>query len=317
MLFNDYSVYGLTLRSAMPLSYPRAQAVGQPDVVLHEESDAWFEALARTASTPAIVGDWYEHSLLADGSDLLVWPGLFQFVVSTDGSRVTCGRLADATTESFESYLLGAVMSYALVRQGMEPLHATAVVVDGAAVAFAANSGMGKSTLAAAFLAAGHQVVTDDMFVLRDVNGCPSVFPGPRRIKLRPHVSQRFCASRMNLGVMNPWTDKWILPLQEDESSSGPLPVRAIFILEEPDDPAAPVVVERLPRADAVLALVGATANLQLRSPQRLRRQFDEAVRLTESIPVMRLSYPRRLELLPDVLQAVRAQVRHTEGALA
>ena len=53
------------------------------------------------------------------------------------------------------------------MKSGFEPLHATVVVVSGEAVAFLGESGYGKSSLAASFLDSGHQLLTDDLLILR------------------------------------------------------------------------------------------------------------------------------------------------------
>jgi serine kinase of HPr protein (carbohydrate metabolism regulator) len=51
----------------------------------------------------------------------------------------------------------------ALHLQGLLCLHGSGVGIDGSAVAFLANKGAGKSTLATALCAAGATLVTDDM----------------------------------------------------------------------------------------------------------------------------------------------------------
>ena len=58
------------------------------------------------------------------------------------------------------------MLSFSLLSLGYEPLHATAVVVDGEAVAFLGDCGYGKSTLGAAFLARGFPLLTDDVLAL-------------------------------------------------------------------------------------------------------------------------------------------------------
>ena len=46
--------------------------------------------------------------------------------------------------------MLGQALSFALVKQGFEPLHATVAVVDDEAVAFLGHNAFGKSTLTGA-----------------------------------------------------------------------------------------------------------------------------------------------------------------------
>ena len=92
-------------------------------------------------------------------------------------------------TESFQVYLLGQALSFALLKLGFEPLHATAVVVDGRAVALLGESGSGKSTLAAAFVDAGFQMLTDDVLMVHECRGEAMAYPGPARLKLFPKVA--------------------------------------------------------------------------------------------------------------------------------
>ena len=65
-------------------------------------------------------------------------------------------------------------------------LHASAVVLDGAAVAFTAPSGTGKSTLAAHLVAAGASFLTDDVLALDDRNGVVEAHSGPARTSVSP-----------------------------------------------------------------------------------------------------------------------------------
>src|SRR5204863_102769 len=101
-------------------------------------------------------------------------------------------RFDGASAESFQVYLLGQALSFALVKQGLEPLHATVVVVDGQGVAFLGDNGYGKSSLAACFLEGGYRLLTDDLLLLKASGGDVLAYPGPPRIKLFPEVARRF-----------------------------------------------------------------------------------------------------------------------------
>src|SRR5690606_16473868 len=62
--------------------------------------------------------------------------------------------------------LFGPVMACLLHRQGLLVLHGSAVVIDGEAHAFLGDKGSGKSTTAAALIAAGLPLVADDVVAL-------------------------------------------------------------------------------------------------------------------------------------------------------
>ena len=66
-------------------------------------------------------------------------------------------------------------------------LHSSAVEVDGRALMFVAPGRFGKTTLAAAFHAQGHRLLTEDLTCVR-VAGTPALLPGPPTLRLRPDV---------------------------------------------------------------------------------------------------------------------------------
>ena len=65
----------------------------------------------------------------------------------------------------------GLLVAYLLILDGQCVLHASAVEVDGAAVAFLGRSGIGKSTMATLCCAAGARLVTDDVLRLDTTSG--------------------------------------------------------------------------------------------------------------------------------------------------
>lgn len=86
----------------------------------------------------------------------------------------------DAETD-YELFLWGTVFGTVAWLNGLVPLHASAVDVGGRMIAFTADSGGGKSTLAAALAAMGHDHVCDDTLVLSlqrdEVYGLPDRKP--------------------------------------------------------------------------------------------------------------------------------------------
>jgi hypothetical protein len=226
-------------------------------------------------------------------------------VVSHDGRFVACGLIEPAAIESFQTYLLGHVLSFALITQGYEPLHATTVVVDGRAVAFLGHGGDGKSTLAAEFLDAGHQILTDDLLLIGQVDGTLYGFPGPPRIKLFPHIARRFLPRLASGAPVYPEAEKLIFPLAPDQHYREPAPLHGFFRLDSPGQDVPGIGLVALSGAHALLELVRSTFNVRIGGCERLRRQFLAAREWATRIPVRRLSYPRTLEMLEPVRRAI------------
>jgi hypothetical protein len=306
---HHYGVYGISLRSDIRLNYPEHPDPARVADVSIEHVDGLSLSHLLGGVHPQASGAWGEHALLPDGSIYLRWPELAEFVLSGDGGHIFCCAAAGAAAEMWQTYLLGQVLSFALVKKGIEPLHATAVVVNGRAVGFLGKAGQGKSTLAAAFVAAGHKVLSDDLLVLQETEHAVNGHPGPCRIKLFPDQAEHLLG--INDGVaMNTLTTKLVIPLAAHQCQSTAVPICALYLLETSTSTAGPGTrLSRLHPRRALIALVTHTFNRVMVAPDRLRRQFDSAARLAARVPVKRLTYARTLANLGSVRDAVLADI--------
>lgn len=308
----SYCLYGVRIKSVLPLPGPETTSSGRAAIELLSGSASLFSRARTEAGICPEEKEWFSHAGLSDGSDYLRWSGLFEFIVSADGHRIVCRELNRATYESFQTYLLGQVLSFALLKQGIEPLHSTSVVIDEIAVGFLGNCGYGKSSLGAAFLQEGYPLLTDDLLVLKERGDRFVAYPGPSRIKLFPEIARSVLGNRVNGTPMNNDTSKLVIPLGPDETVSpeGTFPLKAIYVLTPPAKfQGARITITPLSPRNAFLALIKNTFNTMVVNPQRLKRQFVMASRLVERVPVKSLSYPRALRRLPAVREAVRSDL--------
>jgi hypothetical protein len=305
-----YGVYGICLHSDILLALPEFPPDSQDSALAEIElSRATPESLsfATVGSELQQSEDWYEYSELPDGSIHVRWHGLGEFLVTGNGRRILCHQAPGASFESFQVYLLGQAISFALVRLGFEPLHGTVIVVNGEAIVLLGDSGFGKSTLAASFLNAGGSLLTDDLLILRPAVQRLDAYPGPPRIKLFPDSASRFFGSSAAAVPMNPETNKHVIPIRGPLRSASPAPVRAIYALTPPHEMQGdqPICIEELSAREGFLALLGNTFNCALVDSDRLRRQAAAASTILDCIAVKRLSYPRSLPRLREVREAI------------
>jgi len=301
-----YRAYGLGLESPVDLPSVREDPAAPPDVVIAPGDQQRFEA-ARASIPPAVAGDdWFRSGVLDDGAIYLRWTGLFEFLVSKDGRRIDYLGADTAALDSFVAYLLGQVLSFSLIARGIEALHATVVAVDGRAVGFVGDCGSGKSTLAAAMLSRGFPLVTDDLMVLAPAGRHWTVQPGIPRIKLFPSVARRVLG-RQGIGTpMNRGTSKLVLPLDGPQATTSEFPLDAIYAIDSararrPRGPA----VQSLHGSRALIEVVRAAFNLIVTDRDRVANQFAFATRVSSSVPIRRLTYPRTLSTLPEVCDVV------------
>ena len=310
----SYCVYGVHLKSVLPLSGPPLADSRTALAELSMGSASLFSRARREAGISPEKGDWFQYARLTDGSDYVQWSGLFEFLVSADGRRIACRELNGASPGAFQTYLLGQVLSFALLKHGIEPLHSTTMVINGEAVAFLGDSGYGKSSLGAAFLRVGYQLLTDDLLVLKEEGDQFMASPGPPRIKLFPEVARCLLGEQVTGTPMNNETSKLVIPLGKDETvlPQSAFPLRAIYVLVPPraSSRSHKITIRRLSPQRAFLALLKNTFNTVIVEPERLKRQFVLASRLNEDVPVKSLSFPRTLARLPEVQQAALSDLK-------
>lgn len=309
----SYCLYGVRLKSVVPLPGPELTGSVKGGIEFFGGSASLFSWARREAGLQAQGKEWFQHARLLEGSDYLRWSGLFEFLISTDGRRIACRQLNGASRESFQTYLLAQVLSFALLKRGIEPLHATSVVIDGQAVAFLGDCGYGKSSLGAAFLNVGYPLLTDDLLVLKEQGDRFVAYPGPPRIKLFPAIARRLLGAGVNGPPMNHGTSKLVIPLGENETvlPRCVVPLRAIYVLKPPSARSrnGRIAIRPLSPRCAFMALVKNTFNAVIVDRERLERQFQMATRLATRVPVKSLSYPRNLSRIFEVRESILREV--------
>jgi hypothetical protein len=161
--------------------------------------------------------------------------------------------------------------------RGLEPFHAAAVAVDGAALMITGPVTAGKSSLAAALVAAGADLLSDDVVA---VDGDLRAHPGPQRLTLREPED----AAVPEGGRLRPAGRRNGRARFEAPPASGPAPLRAVYVLGRGAD--APIA----PLPASGLTLLAATYNLSVREPERLQRQLDLAHETAARVPQFRLT---------------------------
>jgi hypothetical protein len=305
-----YQLYGLAIQSPLALPSPRSGSHVGADVRLKAGNPKRFARILAEVGPPQ---GWLRCRKLPDGTHYVQCTGLFDFLISPDGCTIEYQRQKPGGVDSFSVYLLGQILSFVLLARGVESLHGTVVRVDGEAIAFLGNCGYGKSTLAAMMLARQFAVLTDDLMVLEQHGRTWIVHPGMPQIKLFPAVARALLGSDAGGTPMNPGTSKLVFRLGGEQAARSPVPLKALYVLSEPSSPgtraSAGVLIEPLSGRDAFLEVIRAAFNLVVLDPQRIANQFAFATRLAESVPIRRLTYPRRLSALPEVCDAVLADL--------
>jgi hypothetical protein len=276
------TVFGLDLRADRTLSFLEgagAKRAGRPIEVSLQQSDAGpgpqWPAGAELISDQRLPGGEVNFQIERHPqAGYRIWgPAYGTSVISADG-RWLRGKHDGAASAAWQRLLIAQALPFAAVLQGLEVLHASAVAVDGEAVAFAGPSGSGKTSLALDLCRRGGRFLSDDVLALESGEELV-VHPGAPAAGVDRAEAQRLRA----VGVSGGET------LAEDERetverirlSAEPAPLRAVFLLERRrDGPAVP----RFEPVGEAPALLASTFNLVLREPARLSMLLDVCARV-------------------------------------
>jgi hypothetical protein len=198
-----------------------------------------------------------------------IWgPSYGTHILSADGRRLS-GAPGEGGLAPWQRLLIAQALPFAAVLQGLEVLHASAVAVDGAAIAFAGLSGSGKTSLALDLCRHGAAFLADDVLAL-ELGEELLVHPGAPVAGVA-----RAEAERLRAGAGEPGT-----ALASDERETvaralpwpEPLPLQRVFLLERGAD--GPVAPSFEPTVEAQ-ELIASTFNLVLADPARLARLLE------------------------------------------
>lgn len=283
-----HNLYGLVVAANRQL--PAAPGSGAPDIVIHEHP---FRRPSALSPNPR----GYSYESLSNGEVHVSWSELFDFVVSADGARIDVFAEPTGDEEAVFIYLISQVISVALLQQGIESLHASAVARAGQAVVLVGDSGYGKSTLTAALLKTGARLITDDLLVLRERGAGYDVAPGAFRLKLAPETAAALGLDWAG-GPMADGSGKHVYRFDATMCVAGPVPLGKIVLLEPLAETAA---LEPVSTAEATRALLAATFNPLHTDPDRLAKLLRNAEKTARGTRIERLRVPRDLASVSDV----------------
>ena len=221
--------------------------------------------------------------------------------------RATDGP-GDADTLSH--LLLDQVLPRALAHQGHFVLHAAAVASDDGAVLLVGGSGAGKSTLAAALLKRGWKVLSDDAVVVESRGSRPVAVPTYPGLRLNPDALHLLPHGVAATGPMAHYSDKVRVALPAAEGPEVTLDAICLLAADGDHDVGAPPRVRRVSPAEATLALIRNSFQLDVADLERQARQLELAAAITDKTPVLTLDHARSFASLPEVCESMSRAVR-------
>ena len=299
----DHAIFGGCLRSEFPLPELPIIERAEPDWIFRRATGALPDSVflgddrvdAKVRVTCGRLSDGFRLAFDDTGT----------FDISNGGRDIAWTPGASSAMELVRADLLGGVFSVALHLQGLLCLHGSAVGVGDTALAFLANKGAGKSTLATALCDRGATLITDDMLPV-DPRAPVVAWPSMPAVRLRHDSALHL---RHASGQRHPATNKYhVSELPRHQVEMRRLRLGAIYELAPvPDDTGGPAV-ERIHLTGT--AAVGALlrhhrAGTAIGAAESMRL-FARACDIVRTVQVFRLQVARDFNRLAEVVAQIR-----------
>lgn len=245
-----YRMSGLTVASEVPL--PGA-------IPLAETDAAPVDATLRLGDAPERLDDPLQQGAewsIDDRRFLLSLPDIGRFMAA-DGRELIASPAPGVTAQDALPFVIGTTFAALLYQRGAWLLHGSAVIHRGRAFVFCGDSGVGKSTLAAALCRAGCGFAVDDICAVdHPAGGEPIIRPDGRMLRL---FSDSIRHAGLDDAVGPPvrqCIDKFhVTPPPAAAETPDAVPLAAIYLLNDAT-PVRPPGIEKLAPVTAAQALL-------------------------------------------------------------
>ena len=235
-------------------------------------------------------------------------PGLASFRFTLDGDEIAAAITDGAEEELVQDAYRRRVLPMALQVRGREILHASAVNSHAGVTALCGASQAGKSTIAFGLSCRGHSLWGDDVLAFEISNGSAMAVSLPFEIRLRPSAAEFFGPEAMAVSAA--------AGTAEHLPGVKTVPIASLCVLRRADDSAVPVIVRRLPFAEAFSTILGHACWFTIHDSEGKRRVIDHYLDLAARTPIFDVVFKPGFENLPAVLDAIE-QVLQENGQAA
>jgi hypothetical protein len=292
-----YLIGGITLVSEIPL--PELPLIQQQSATQHPVH-------LRLGPVPNLLPGAVEldpYCFATPTQYLLNIQGIARYLVN-EGQEIVIDPDDTAPALDVRAYLLGSIFVVLCQQRGLLPLHASAIAGRSGVVAFLANSGQGKSTLAAHFAQRGFRVLADDICLIDATQpGSAMVIPTAPWLKLWRSSLENLGRGAEGLDRVFSEDDKYRLPLAP---TFMPEPILKLVFLEGNEVSSVTTDIEEVPRIQAVPLLMNLTHHSYLlEATGQQEKNFLRCGRVLSQARAYRLVRPWGLMHLESTVDAL------------
>ena len=311
---HTYEAFGLAVRSNRPLQGLRPREAGEVDLEVGFDAAGAPEVDPRAAGSTPDTG-WGSVRGCEDGGRLLLYAShggdsAWSMRVGGDGRSIVVRWRGPVELADIGAFVETAGLPTALLLRGVPLLHGCAVETGDAAFLVLGAGGAGKSTFAAAAVAGGRALLTDDIAALDASGERVLVHPGGTQLRMHADTAEALGwdpAELERVFATPALAPKVFARLSHADGSlcTGARRVAAIFVLGARHP--GPVAIERLAPTAALPALLRNTFGERAVDAGARARLLPFWARLAREVPVHAVAPPDGLATVPALVEALAA----------
>lgn len=325
----SYYIYGLRLTSSRRINLLSEQFFDQTDL-----SVEWIDREEQAAAGDNLEWERVLTKDLEKRNGIALWQaaeseGVFKkicfatehssldFLLSPDGKNLRIIYDCRESETDLDSYFVGPVLGCILRLLGTICLHASVVEIDKRAIVILGKKRSGKSTTAAGFSRLGYKVLADDLAAITLSGKTFVVHPAYSKIRVRAKSAQAlYSESRLKLlPIVYSHRDSRYLSLEtEGGFSNESLPLGAMYLLGETNEPGAAPFVEPIAAAEKIVRLNENTFGNYVVTKDLRKKEFLFLSDLANRIPFRRLVFGHDLDTLFRQCRAVAEDFRRLKN---
>ncbi len=202
-------------------------------------------------------------------------------------------------------------LSLWLELQGIPCIHANGLALKDKAIGIIAPSQTGKTTLTAALLESGFQMMSDDMMALHSRADQWMVYPGWPQFRMWPDTAKHYAGDDINgFERVHSRFDKRVVDLETNkkfEFCEQSRPLKHLVLLDRRETETGDIEVDNMPPGEALLHLL---QNSMLGDAYPAlgieQTRLQRLANLLEGVALNRISYPTGLSHLPRVCERIK-----------
>lgn len=248
-------------------------------------------------------GCWAEF-YRTDGGYIFRMLGLADFFVSSDGNHCICYPVPDIDIETQNHIFRTQVQPFLWNRQGKLVFHASCIEHENHAYAFMGESGMGKSTLAAALAKSGKKFLTDDGLLINRSRDHYVAHPNDPSLRLWDNSHAALLSPDVPIAPAISFSNKLrMLASPEIPHCDKARTLKAVFALI--NNGVDELTIRPLKGAQRHLAYSNCSFNLDVWDKASMAKTFKNTANIASNMPTYTLDFPRRFDDLPMVISGL------------